>query len=111
MTKKTSPYACDDKGKLYIRLRSSGIRPPDAYKSGMPVMQFSLKSTQRGTGPEYLEVEDVIEWHERELAGRNKWRGNADICEDVKRTLAAYRAGEQQVKQLITYKAKGPYDV
>ena len=114
MTTKTR-YACDEKFTLYIRLRASGIKPTDAYKSGMPITQFSIRSTYRGTGPEYLQVADVIEWHERQLSGREKWRSDRDVCDAIKRDAEAWADGMHAalpgVKKMITYKPRGVYDV
>ena len=105
-------YACDEKFTLYIRLRASGIKPADAYKSGMPITQFSLKPTSRGVGAEYLEVDDVLEWHDRQLKGREKWRSDPAVFATIKNDAEAWAAGMLPgVKKLITYKPKGVYDV
>jgi hypothetical protein len=86
---KKAIYVTDRDGKrLFVHVRHSGIHPLVVMVDGMTLTYFG-----RRDGP-YLDVVDIIAWHEKELRESGGRSGSQKLLEAFRTGLTKFREGK-----------------
>lgn len=87
--KKPTYFVMDrDRTRLFVRPRHCGIHHLVVLCDGLTLTFFGKRD-----GP-YLAVEDVIAWHEKELAESNGRSGNRELADAFRHALEKFKRGE-----------------
>lgn len=81
------------KDKLYCLLAFSGIHPMIPFIEGMHMAMFPEKDKV------YLRLDEVIQWHEKELEKSPGKRGNAKILKLMKQTRERFVEEEAAIEK------------
>lgn len=81
----------DQNNRLWINAKVSGIEP-----FVMVVDQLSMATFSK-SGPVYLRIDEVIEWHEREHRETKGEGGILQLAELLKTLVAKWERGEMDV--------------
>ena len=88
MGKTRTPFVVSD-GVYYLDTRASGIHYLVLLTDGFKFYQW------KGDKRTYLLLDDVIQWHEKELAETDGTAGRADVLAACKRARAQFQEDSQ----------------
>ena len=92
MARKRTPYAMVE-DRLIVESAASGIHTFVRLVDGLPQLHF------KGENKLYMYVDDVIQWHEKELRESGGKSGNQRVIDALKAAKEKFAAGDIKVQE------------